>query len=163
MVLARAFSLAVLLSLPLSGLVCAQTAPVLAVVGGTLIDGTGRPPIENSVIIIANGRFTAAGRNGEVTVPQGAQIIDASGKTVLPGFLDGHCHWEDFYGELYLHLGVTGCFTIEIDQDGPWEKAQREGTRLGKLRGPRIWTSGLAIGGPRTDTEAEGSKGARGN
>ena len=141
MVLARAFSLAVLLSLPLSGLVCAQTAPVLAVVGGTLIDGTGRPPIENSVIIIANGRFTAIGRNGEVTVPQGAQIVDASGKTVLPGFLDGHCHWEDFFGELYLHLGITTCATIEIYQDGPWTPAQRDGSNAGKISGPRIWTS----------------------
>ena len=112
MVWARAVSLAVLLSLPLSGFAGAQTAPVLAVVGGTLIDGTGRPPIENSVIIIANGRFTAAGRNGEVSVPQGAQIVDASGKTVLPGFLDGHCHWEDFFGELYLHLGITTCATM---------------------------------------------------
>jgi len=108
---ARAFSLAVLLLLPLGGLACAQTAPLLAVVGGTLIDGTGRPPIENSVIIIANGRFTAIGRNGEVAVPQGAQIVDAAGKTVLPGFFDGHCHWEDFFGELYLHLGITTCAT----------------------------------------------------
>jgi hypothetical protein len=138
-------------------------AQSLVVQGGTLIDGTGNPPIPNAVIVIENGRFAAVGRAGEVSIPAGTQVIDATGKTVLPGFLDGHCHWEDFYGELYLHLGVTGCFTIEIDQDGPWEKAQREGTRLGKIRGPRIWTSGLAIGGPRTDTEAEGSKGARGN
>jgi len=147
-----------------SGFACGSgEAQNLVVQGGTLIDGTGSPPVPNAVIVIENGRFTAVGRAGEVTIPSGVQVIDATGKTVLPGFLDGHCHWEDFYGELYLHLGVTGCFTIEIDQDGPWEKAQREGTRLGKIRGPRIWTSGRAIGGPRTDTEAEGSRGARGN
>jgi hypothetical protein len=163
MVRARAFSLAVLLLLPLSGFARAQTAPILAVVGGTLIDGTGRPPIENSVIVIANGRFTAAGRNGEVTVPQGAQIVDVSGKTVLPGFLDGHCHWEDFFGELYLHLGITTCATIEIYQDGPWTLAQRDGTNAGKIRGPRIWTSGRAIGGGRTETDAPDSREFRGN
>ena len=163
MVRARAISLAVLLSLPLNGFALAQTAPVLAVVGGTLIDGTGRPPIENSVIVIANGRFTAAGRNGEVTVPQGAQIVDASGKTVLPSFLDGHCHWEDFFGELYLHLGITTCATIEIYQDGPWTLAQRDGTNAGKIRGPRIWTSGRAIGGGRTETDAPDSREFRGN
>src|SRR6185437_6209207 len=80
----------------------AQNAPVLAVQGGTLIDGTGRAPIENSVIVIENGRFTTVGRSGEVSIPPGAQVIDVTGKTVLPGFLDGHCHWEDFTGELYL-------------------------------------------------------------
>jgi hypothetical protein len=163
MVRARALSLAVLLLLPPSGFASAQTAPILAVVGGTLIDGTGRPPIENSVIIIANGRFTAAGRNGEVAVPQGAQIVDAAGKTVLPGFLDGHCHWEDFFGELYLHLGITTCATIEIYQDGPWTLAQRDGTNAGKIRGPRIWTSGRAIGGGRTETDAPDSREFRGN
>jgi len=147
-------------------LVCAPgvaRAQSLVIQGGTLIDGTGSPPVPNAVIVIQNGRFAAVGRAGEVAIPSGAQVIDVAGKTILPGFLDGHCHWEDFYGELYLHLGVTGCFTIEIDQDGPWEKAQREGTRLGKIRGPRIWTSGRAIGGPRTDTEAQGSRGGRGN
>jgi hypothetical protein len=162
MVRVRAISLAVLL-LPLCGFAQAQTAPVLAVVGGTLIDGTGRPPVENSAIIIENGRFTAIGRNGEVAVPPGAQIVDVAGKTVLPGFLDGHCHWEDFFGELYLHLGITTCATIEIYQDGPWTLAQRDGTNAGKIRGPRIWTSGRAIGGGRTETDAPDSREFRGN
>jgi hypothetical protein len=159
----RAISLAVLLLWPLGSLAHAQIATTLAVVGGTLIDGTGRPPIENSVIIIENGRFTAIGRNGEVAIPPGAQIVDVTGKTVLPGFLDGHCHWEDFFGELYLHLGITTCATIEIYQDGPWTLAQRDGTNAGKIRGPRIWTSGRAIGGGRTETDAPDSREFRGN
>src|SRR6476646_3960784 len=103
MVRASAFLLAtVLSSLALAGLsdgARAQNAPILAVQGGTLIDGTGRAPIENSVIVIENGRFTAVGRSGEVSIPPGAQVIDITGKTVLPGFLDGPCHWEDFTGE----------------------------------------------------------------
>jgi Amidohydrolase family len=141
----------------------AQDAPVLAVVGGTLIDGTGRPPVENAVIVIRNGRFAAIGRSGAVDIPLGAQIVDAAGKTVLPGFLDGHCHWEDFFGELYLHLGITTCATIEIYQDGPWTLAQRDGTNARKIRGPRIWTSGRAIGGARTETDAPDSREFRGN
>ena len=40
---------------------------VLVVLGGRLIDGTGRPPIENSVIVIQAGRFQAIGRSGEVS------------------------------------------------------------------------------------------------
>ncbi len=146
-----------------AGSAAAQDAPVLAVVGGTLIDGTGRPPIENAVIVIRNGRFAAVGRSGAVDIPAGAQVVDATNKTVLPGFLDGHCHWEDFFGELYLHLGITTCATIEIYQDGPWTLAQRDGTNAGRIRGPRIWTSGRAIGGARTETDAPDSREFRGN
>jgi imidazolonepropionase-like amidohydrolase len=136
---------------------------ILVVQGGKLIDGTGRPPVEDSAIVIQAGRFHAIGRSGQVPVPDGAELIDARGKTVLPGFIDGHGHLEDFHGELYLHLGITTCATIELYQDGPWTRAQKEGTALGKIRGPRIWMSGRAIGGVGTGHDAFGSRTARDN
>jgi imidazolonepropionase-like amidohydrolase len=135
----------------------------IAVRGGTLIDGTGRPPIHNSIVLIKSGRFHSVGREGETVIPDGAHVIDAAGKTVLPGFIDGHGHLEDFHGELYLHLGVTTCVTIEIFQDGPWTLAQKNGTKLGRIRGPRVFTSGLAVGGTRTSTDAPSSRSVRGN
>jgi imidazolonepropionase-like amidohydrolase len=135
----------------------------LVVRGGRLIDGTGRPPVDDSVIVISNGRFEAVGRRGEVSVPAGAEAIDATGKTVLPGFIDGHGHLEDFHSELYLHLGITTCANIELYQDGPWTRAQKEGTALGKIRGPRIWMTGRAIGGVGTGHDAFGSRTARDN
>ena len=135
----------------------------LVVRGGKLIDGTGRPPIDNCVIVIQSGRFQAVGRSGEIAVPAGAEVIDAKGKTILPGFIDGHGHLEDFHGELYLHLGITTCATIELYQDGPWTLAQKQGTALGKIRGPRIWMSGRAIGGVSTGHDAFGSRTARDN
>jgi Amidohydrolase family len=135
----------------------------LVVQGGKLIDGTGRAPIENSVIVIQNGRFQTVGKAGEVGIPAGAQVIDVKGKTVLPGFIDGHGHLEDFHGELYLHLGITTCANIELYQDGPWTLAQKQGTDLGKIRGPRIWMTGRAIGGVSTGHDAFGSRTARDN
>jgi imidazolonepropionase-like amidohydrolase len=135
----------------------------LVVQGGRLIDGTGRRPIENSVIVIEAGRFQAVGRSGEVTIPAGAEVIDVKGKSVLPGFIDGHGHLEDFHGELYLHLGITTCANIELYQDGPWILAQKQGTDLGKIRGPRIWMSGRAIGGVGTGHDAFGSRTSRDN
>ena len=135
----------------------------LVVQGGKLIDGTGRPAVENSVIVIEAGRFAAVGRSGEVPIPAGAELIDATGKSVLPGFIDGHGHLEDFHGELYLHLGITTCANIELYQDGPWTLAQKQGTDLGKIRGPRIWMSGRAIGGVSTGHDAFGSRTARDN
>ena len=135
----------------------------VVVQGGKLIDGTGRPPIDDAVIVIQTGKFQAVGRSGEVAIPADAQVIDVRGKGVLPGFIDGHGHLEDFHGELYLHLGITTCANIELYQDGPWTRAQKQGTALGKIRGPRIWMSGRAIGGVSTGHDAFGSRTARDN
>jgi len=135
----------------------------LVVQGGRLIDGTGRPAVEDAVVIIQAGRFQAVGKSGEIPIPAHAQVIDVRGKTVLPGFIDGHGHLEDFHGELYLHLGITTCATIETNQDGPWTLAQKQGTKLGKIRGPRIWMSGRAIGGVSTGHDAPISRISRGN
>jgi imidazolonepropionase-like amidohydrolase len=136
---------------------------VQVIQGGKLIDGTGRPPVENCVIVIQNGRFQAVGAHDAVSISAGAEVIDVSGKTVLPGFIDGHGHLEDFHGELYLHLGITTCASIELYQDGPWTRAQKQGTDLGKIRGPRIWMSGRAIGAVGTGHEAFGSRTFRDN
>jgi len=138
------------------------SAQTLVIQGGTLIDGTGRPPIENSVIVIEGDRFKAVGRSGEVAIAAGAQVVDVRGRTVLPGFIDGHCHWEAFWGELYLHLGITTCIEIETNQNGPWALAQKDGTNIGKIRGPRIWPSGQAIGAREGELETEGSRAWRG-
>ena len=89
----------------------------LVIRGGTLIDGTGAPPAEDAVIVIEGGRFKSVGANGQARVPDGAEPVDASGLTILPGFIDGHGHLEDFHGELYLHLGITTCAQIETGQD----------------------------------------------
>ena len=137
-------------------------AQTLVIQGGTLIDGTGRPPIDNSVIVIEGDRFKAVGRSGEVAIPAGAQVVDVRGRTVLPGFIDGHCHWEAFWGELYLHLGITTCVEIETNQNGPWALAQKDGTNLGMIRGPRLWPSGQAIGAREGELETEGSRAWRG-
>ena len=138
----------------------AQTNIVIQ--GGTLIDGTGRAPIEDSVIVIEGNRFKAVGKRGEVAIPAGAQIVDVRGKHVLPGFIDGHCHLESFWGEVYLHLGVTTCISIETQQNGPWALAQKYGTEIGKIRGPRIWSTGQALGAREGSIEQEGSRSWRG-
>ena len=139
------------------------TAKTLVIQGGTLIDGTGKPPLENSVVVIEGSRFKSVGVNGQVPVPSGSEIIDVKGKTVLPGFIDGHAHWEDFDGELYLHLGITTIANIHLYQNGPWMLAQRDGTNLGKIRGPRIWASGRAIGTRQGTTTTESVRSAAGN
>jgi imidazolonepropionase-like amidohydrolase len=65
----------------------------------TLIDGTGREPIANAVIVVDGERISAVGREGEVAQPPG-EIIDLAGKTVLPGLINAHDHltWRRSYG-----------------------------------------------------------------
>jgi hypothetical protein len=127
----------------------------LTIRGGTLIDGTGRPAIENAVILVEGERIKAIGTKDEIAAPKGSIEIDARGKTLLPGFIDGHGHYEDFAGEIYLHLGVTTCPDIQTTRDDFWSMAQRDGIKLGKIRGPRIWSAGKAVG-QTGDTSAMG-------
>ncbi len=124
----------------------AQTRPIV-ILGGTLIDGTGRPPVSDAAIVIHEGRFREVGRRGEMSLPQGAQVIEVPGKTILPGLIDGHCHYQDGAGELYLAFGVTTCPDISKNSTD-WIIAQREGIKNGTIRGPRIWASGYNLDGP---------------
>ena len=63
---------------------------ILAIKAGTLIDGTGAAPVEGVTIIIENSKITTVGQN--ISIPENAQIIDASDKTVMPGLIDAHMH-----------------------------------------------------------------------
>ncbi|HEX8359748.1 MAG TPA: amidohydrolase family protein [Longimicrobium sp.] len=67
----------------------AQSATAL--VGGTLIDGTGRAPVAGATVVMRNGRIECAGR---CAVPAGARRVDVSGKYVIPGLVDGHVHYS---------------------------------------------------------------------
>src|SRR5690606_39696180 len=80
-------------SLTASQQACAQApAGTLAFTGARLIDGSGSEPIENAVLVVENGRVAAAGPENAVRVPDGAARIDAAGKTIVPGFVNGHGH-----------------------------------------------------------------------
>ncbi|MDH5199522.1 MAG: hypothetical protein OEW93_01440 [Candidatus Bathyarchaeota archaeon] len=65
---------------------------VKAIVGGRLIDGTGSEPLEGSVVVVEGNKIRAVGRKGDVDVPSGAEVLDASGKTVMPGLIEAHTH-----------------------------------------------------------------------
>ena len=123
----------------------AQTSGPLVLQGGTLIDATGRPPIEDAVIVVEGNSIKSVGKRGDVAIPRKARVIDVKGKTVLPGLIHGHCHLHDFVGEIYLHLGITTCPDI-TQNDDEWTLAERQGTNLGKFavrasgRRARVWS-----------------------
>ncbi|GAB3565656.1 amidohydrolase [Amycolatopsis endophytica] len=64
---------------------------VSAIVGGYVVPVEG-DPIDGGTVLIENGKITAVGTDADVDVPEDAELIDASGTWVLPGFVDAHCH-----------------------------------------------------------------------
>jgi predicted amidohydrolase YtcJ len=114
--------------------------------GGTLIDATGGAPIEDAVVVIEGERIKAVGRKENLAIPKGTSI-DVKGKTILPGFIDGHCHLFDFMGELCLHLGITTCPDI-VENEDYYILAQKDGVNKGQIRAPRIWAAGARLVAP---------------
>ena len=66
--------------------------PIKAIKGGTLIDGTGSEPLKKSVIIVEDSKIIEVGSEGKVSIPSGAEIIDAAKQIVMPGLIDCHTH-----------------------------------------------------------------------
>jgi hypothetical protein len=135
-----------------------NTQGTLALVGGTLIDGTGAPPIKDSAVVIEDGKILAAGPRGKVALPKNAQVLDVTGKTVIPGLWDMHAHFEQVeWGPVYLAAGVT---TVrDCGNEFEFITAVREAVNSGRGVGPRLLLAGivdgsgpLALGVARVDT-----------
>lgn len=77
---------------------------IQAVVGGSVIDGTGRDPIPRGTVVIEDGRIREVGAEAAVRVPRGARVLDAGGRTVLPGFIDCHVHSTYRARDIRQHL-----------------------------------------------------------
>ena len=102
--------------------------------GGTLIDGTGAAPQPNTVIVVRGDRIENIGQG--ITPPAGAQVIDVSGKYILPGLWDHHQHYKSYFPELLITNGITSAW---VQEGGPWIEAQRDGVNKGKILGPRMF------------------------
>jgi imidazolonepropionase-like amidohydrolase len=70
----------------------------IAIKGGTLIDGTGRKPLEDAIVIIEGPKITEIGRKDSVEIPKTHNVIDASGLTIVPGLMDCHVHLTGIKG-----------------------------------------------------------------
>ena len=67
-------------------------ADVTAFEGARLIVGDESAPIANATFLVRDGQITQVGSTGEVEVPEGATVVDLSGKTVMPAIVDTHTH-----------------------------------------------------------------------
>jgi hypothetical protein len=90
----------------------AQSAPTLLITGATIIDGLADAPLQERSLLIEGNVIRELLPKG-AGAPAGAQVIDLSGKFIIPGLFDSHVHWEDYMGELYVNHGVTSIVRLE--------------------------------------------------
>ncbi|MBI2820967.1 MAG: amidohydrolase family protein [Acidobacteria bacterium] len=134
---------------------------LLAVRAGLLLDGTGREPVKDAVLLIEGDRITAV--VGPADIPAGAEVIDASRQVVIPGLIDTHVHLaeraviekapEPAYRDQVrqdlrqnLAFGVTTVFSLGLDRDFVY--ALRDRSWNGDFDGSRILTAGRGFTAP---------------
>src|SRR6266851_6648722 len=126
--------------------------------GARLIDGTGRPAIENSVLVIEGDHLVAAGKAGTVSIPKDADVRDVSGKTIIPALINLHGHLglssngadsvaghyteDNVVKQLnkYLSYGVGTVASLGQDEDTIYKI--RDAQRSGNVGGARLFTAG---------------------
>ncbi len=132
-------------------------APVVALTGVRVVDGTGAAPADSQTIVISGGKIAAVGRTGTVRIPEGAQVLDLAGHTVIPGLVGLHNH--TFYTtnaraiqlngsapRLYLASGVTTIRTT--GSYSPYSEINlKRGIERGDVPGPRMYITGPYLTG----------------
>ncbi len=143
---------------------------VLVIKGGYLIDGTGKEPIEDAVLVIRGKEIVNIGKESTIEIPSSAHVIDASGMTIMPGLIDCHVHLsgsrsvnplERLRVPRYLRILrasvdarklIEAGFTTVRDVGSPFGPALRDAIAEGTIPGPRI----LAAGRPISQTFGHG-------
>lgn len=125
---------------------------VVVLRGARAITMKGDEIIENADIVVRNNRIEAVGARGSVAVPEGARIIDAGGKTIIPGFVDVHAHiwpsWGIHKTQVWEYLanlayGVTTTRDPQTATTDVLSYADR--VESGALVGPRVYYTGPGV------------------
>lgn len=120
-------------------------AKVVALVGGDVVSGLSDITEKDMTLIIEDGQITAIGKRGEINIPQGAAMIDVTGKTLMPGLWDMHAHSNQVqWAPAYLAGGIT---TIRDNgNEVEFATAFRDGIDNDGLLGPDILLAGMTDG-----------------
>jgi imidazolonepropionase-like amidohydrolase len=117
-----------------------------AMVGATIVDGTGRAPIADGVVVVRDGRIADVGARADVTLPPDVPTVDVRGRTIVPGLWDMHTHVTQVeWAPVYLAAGVTTVRDMgnEFDFIAPL----RDAIESGRALGPALLLAGLVDGG----------------
>ncbi len=137
-----------MISVSLPALSARDQPPVTVIEGGTLIDGTGGPPLDNAVVVVRGNKIASVGKKGAVSYPKGARVVRAEGQFILPGLIDVHVHYHEWQAQLHLVHGVT---TVK-DTGNPveWLEALSNAIADGRAIGPRLFYTGNSLTSPAT-------------
>ncbi|HZS10025.1 MAG TPA: amidohydrolase family protein [Blastocatellia bacterium] len=122
----------------------------------TVIDATGAPAQPDMTVIITGDRITTIGKSKLVKIPPGAEVVDATGKFLIPGLLDMHIHLtiipdrvvsREVIVPLLVAFGVTGV----RDMGGDWQRIEQLRREIadGTITGPHIIAPGPFVDGPQ--------------
>ncbi len=119
----------------------------IAIVHGTVVDGTGAPPLEDGVVVLRRDRIAAVGTAEETCMPPDATVIDAAGKVVMPGLVEGHAHVGGDAAaiqtlRLSLQRGITTVCSVSANTRGI---ELRNGIAAGKVRGCARLVAGCVV------------------
>ncbi|MCD6360556.1 MAG: amidohydrolase family protein [Armatimonadetes bacterium] len=119
----------------------------LAVADATVITCTGDEPIESGVVVIEDGSFAAVGPADEVDIPAGVEVIDAAGRTVMPGLIEGHAHIGGDPASQRrlrqsLQRGITTICSVSANLSGI---TLRDGIAAGHVRGCARLVAGCIV------------------
>jgi len=118
--------------------------------------------IEQGTIIINGNRIEAVGSSKDVTIPPGAKVYDAAGKTIMPGIIDVHAHLGNFrYGlspqkqwEYYANLAYGVTTAHDPSSNSEMIFSQAEMIKAGNMVGPRVFSTGVILYGAEGDFKA---------
>jgi amidohydrolase family protein len=112
-----------------------------------VIDATGSPELPDRTVVISKGHIAAIGETGKIRVPLDADVVDATGKFLIPGLWDMHVHWYDRdYLPLFVANGVTG---IRIMWGSDDHHRWRQQIERAELVGPHMVIASAIIDGPK--------------
>jgi imidazolonepropionase-like amidohydrolase len=143
---------------------CGGNAPDgVALVGGTVVDGSGGPPLADAVVVVRKGRFESVGIRQGFVLPDRTTEVDVTGRWIVPGFIDSHAHLTDGKAGVldwtlprYLAWGVTTVRDLHGDLESVL--GLRETLNSGGEAGPRLYAAGAELDGlPTTYADAIGA------
>ena len=130
----------------------------VAIKAGALIDGRGGKPVRDAILLLEGERFAAVGPADKIAIPDGAEVVDASARTAMPGLIDTHVHIMStsasleqrlftpkavayFRAAQNLERTLRAGFTTVRDAGGA-DAGLRQALEMGLISGPRLVVSG---------------------
>jgi imidazolonepropionase-like amidohydrolase len=142
---------------------------LIVITNARIVDGTGTPPLEGGAILVDGDRIKAVGGAPDVGTPDGAEVIDAGGRTAIPGLTDVHVHlaysgdtdmraFRAEHAEMsypatalraarYARDTLRSGYTAVRDMHAPGGTIidLRDAVRAGHVAGPRIMACGMGL------------------